>query len=399
MPRSWKERGSGSRSSRASSSASTGPVSRRSSPSAGSPTAWGSNGPSWCIRRGSIRSTCSATVMCAGPSSTTSGGRSAKVPASGKSVKPSAPRTEQSSSASSSGSPSPSPKRQPKPPKADRDLWVFERQAFGLGYATVAGVDEAGMGPWAGPVAAAVVLRPFFESDGINDSKLLTAEQREAYYPQILQHAESWGVGLIEVDEIDRVGVRRAGRMAMALALQRLGRRLDYLLVDGFRLPEALLPQLPIIKGDRRSISIMSAGIIAKVTRDRRMVAEAERFPAYGFQSHKGYPTPEELAEDHLRGLGYGIRGRDVRTPIGQLDLVATDGPTLVFVEVKTRAGLGFGLPEEAIAGHKSRKLRQLAQYYLKRHPHAGPLRFDVVGIIVEDGRVSRLTHIKNALD
>jgi len=115
-------------------------------------------------------------------------------------------------------------------------------------------------------------------------------------------------------------------------------------------------------------------------------------------------PTPlgtsgEELAEDHLRGLGYGIRGRDVRTPIGQLDLVATDGPTLVFVEVKTRAGVGFGLPEEAITSHKSRKLRQLAHYYLKRHPHAGPLRFDVVGIIVEDGRVSRLTHIKNALD
>jgi ribonuclease HII len=168
----------------------------------------------------------------------------------------------------------------------------------------VAGVDEAGMGPWAGPVvAAAVVLRPFFESDGINDSKLLTAEQREAYYPQILQHAESWGVGLIEVDEIDRVGVRRAGRMAMALALQRLGRRLDYLLVDGFRLPEVLLPQLPIIKGDRRSISIMSAGIIAKVTRDRRMVAEAERFPAYGFQAHKGYPTPAHLAALDRHGL------------------------------------------------------------------------------------------------
>jgi ribonuclease HII len=110
-------------------------------------------------------------------------------------------------------------------------------------------------------------------------------------------------VGLIEVDEIDRVGVRRAGRMAMALALQRLGRRLDYLLVDGFRLPEALLPQLPIIKGDRRSISIMSAGIIAKVTRDRRMVAEAERFPAYGFQSHKGYPTPEHLAALDRHGL------------------------------------------------------------------------------------------------
>jgi ribonuclease HII len=175
--------------------------------------------------------------------------------------------------------PSPSPKRRPKPPKADRDLWVFERQAFGLGYATVAGVDEAGMGPWAGPVvAAAVVLRPFFHCDGIDDSKLLTAEQRED-------------------------GVRRAGRMAMALALQRLRRRLDYLLVDGFVLPEALVPQLPIIKGDRRSISIMSAGIVAKVTRDRRMVWEAGRFPGYGFEAHKGYPTPEHLHALDRQGL------------------------------------------------------------------------------------------------
>jgi ribonuclease HII len=200
--------------------------------------------------------------------------------------------------------PSPSPKRRPKPPKADRDLWVFERQAFGLGYATVAGVDEAGMGPWAGPVvAAAVILRPFFHRDGIDDSKLLTAEQREDFYPTILQNAEAWAVGVIEVDEIDRVGVRRAGRMAMALALQRLRPRLDYLLVDGFVLPEALVPQLPIIKGDRRSISIMSAGIVAKVTRDRRMIWEGGRFPGYGFAAHKGYPTPEHLHALDRQGL------------------------------------------------------------------------------------------------
>jgi putative endonuclease len=107
----------------------------------------------------------------------------------------------------------------------------------------------------------------------------------------------------------------------------------------------------------------------------------------------------EELAEDHLRGMGYGIVGRDVKTPIGQLDLVTRDGKTLVFVEVKTRAGTGFGLPEEAIGNQKVRKLRQLALFYLKRHPHPGPVRFDVVGIIMENGRVARLTHIKNAID
>ncbi len=107
----------------------------------------------------------------------------------------------------------------------------------------------------------------------------------------------------------------------------------------------------------------------------------------------------EGLAEDHLRGLGYRIIGRDVRTPFGQLDLVAMDGTTLVFVEVKTRAGASFGLPQESVDARKIRKLRQLATYYLKRHPYAGLMRFDVVGLVVEQGRLRRLDHIKNAID
>jgi putative endonuclease len=100
-----------------------------------------------------------------------------------------------------------------------------------------------------------------------------------------------------------------------------------------------------------------------------------------------------------LRGLGYGIVARDVRTPIGQLDLVASDGPTLVFVEVKTRAGHGFGLPQEAVDARKIRKLRQLALYYLKQAPHRGPVRFDVIGLTVRAGRLLRVDHIKNAID
>jgi putative endonuclease len=88
-----------------------------------------------------------------------------------------------------------------------------------------------------------------------------------------------------------------------------------------------------------------------------------------------------------------------VRTPLGQLDLVARDGETLVFVEVKARAGLGFGLPQEAVGFEKMRKLRQLAAYYLQRHPHRGPVRFDVVGLVVKQGRVLRLDHIKNAIE
>jgi putative endonuclease len=107
----------------------------------------------------------------------------------------------------------------------------------------------------------------------------------------------------------------------------------------------------------------------------------------------------EALAEDHLRGLGYRIVDRDVRTPLGQLDLVAIDGRTLVFVEVKTRAGHGFGLPQEAVDARKIRKLRQLALYYLKMRPHRGPIRFDVVGITMHDGSLQRVDLVKNAID
>jgi ribonuclease HII len=168
----------------------------------------------------------------------------------------------------------------------------------------VAGVDEAGRGPWAGPVVAgAAIMRPFFHCEGIDDSKLLTAEERDHYYGCILEGAEAWGVGIVEVDEIDRVGVSRANRWAMGIALQQLGRSIDYLLVDGFLLPEALTPQLPIVKGDRRSISIMCGGILAKVTRDRLMMRMAEKFPGYGFEAHKGYPTPDHLAAMDRHGL------------------------------------------------------------------------------------------------
>lgn len=107
----------------------------------------------------------------------------------------------------------------------------------------------------------------------------------------------------------------------------------------------------------------------------------------------------EALAEDHLRGLGYAIVARDVRMPVGQLDLVARDGHTLVFVEVKTRAGHGFGLPQEAVDSRKIRKLRQLALYYLKETPYRGPVRFDVVGLTVRQGKLVRVDHIKNAID
>src|SRR6059058_4229870 len=147
----------------------------------------------------------------AGRSCTTCEEKSERAPASGRSAKP-LPQLPSPLTAKSL------PKR-PKRPKADRDLWVFERQAFGLGYATVAGVDEAGRGPWAGPVVAgAAIMRPYFHCEGIDDSKLLTAEERDHYYGCILEGAEAWGVGIIEVHELHRAGVAHATRSAMGIA-------------------------------------------------------------------------------------------------------------------------------------------------------------------------------------
>ena len=146
-------------------------------------------------------------------------------------------------------------------------------------------------------------MKPFCESEGMDDSKLLTAEERDHFYERILELAEDWGVGIVSVEEIDRVGVTRASRWAMGIALQRLKEPLDYLLVDGFNLPETLGPQLPIVKGDRRSISVMAAGILAKVTRDRLMTQAGRDFPGYGFEVHKGYPTPEHLEAIDREGL------------------------------------------------------------------------------------------------
>ena len=106
----------------------------------------------------------------------------------------------------------------------------------------------------------------------------------------------------------------------------------------------------------------------------------------------------EALAAEHLEQLGYRIVARDCKLPLGQLDLVALDGQTLVFVEVKTRAGVGFGLPQEAVGVQKIRKLQQLAQSYLQRWPHRGPVRFDVIGLVLRNGHVERLDHIRNAI-
>lgn len=182
-------------------------------------------------------------------------------------------------------------------PKGDAALEAmlsFERAACEQGFRRVAGIDEAGRGPLAGPiVAAAVVLA--FPVPGLNDSKLLSEARREELFSTLSRGEHDIGVAVIEAEEIDRLGIQQANYAAMARAVDALASAPDYLLVDGFQLPGVRQPALKIIKGDQRSQSIAAASIVAKVTRDRLMLTWAARFPEYGFERHKGYGTREHL--------------------------------------------------------------------------------------------------------
>jgi ribonuclease HII len=175
--------------------------------------------------------------------------------------------------------------------------YIFESRALKTMAGPICGVDEAGRGPLAGPVVAAAVI---FERKripkGLNDSKQLSAEDREELYPRILEMALAVGVGEASVDEIDLVNIRQATHLAMARAVRALATAPMFALVDGNDAPALPCPCDTIVDGDARSVSIAAASIIAKVTRDRMMVALHEAHPGYGWFTNKGYSTEEHLA-------------------------------------------------------------------------------------------------------
>ena len=176
--------------------------------------------------------------------------------------------------------------------RVNQNLERFEADAHARGYSRVAGVDEAGRGPLAGPVvAAAVILADATPTEGINDSKQLTPAKRNAAYRRICREALSIGVGVIDANVIDRINILQSSLLAMTVAVEHLAPSADYLLIDGIHLTALSLPQIAIPKGDARSVSIAAASIVAKVTRDRLMEAYHLRFPEYGFARNKGYPT------------------------------------------------------------------------------------------------------------
>jgi ribonuclease HII len=172
------------------------------------------------------------------------------------------------------------------------DLWKFENEFRAQGFIQIAGVDEAGRGPLAGPVvSAAVILPDDFDAPGINDSKKLTPRKRDRLYDQILAGAIAVGVGTVDHRQIDQINILRAALLSMAQAAGNLDPAPDFLLIDGIFPAPVETPQKAIPKGDSLSISIAAASIIAKVTRDRLMADYHTRYPEYGFDRHKGYPT------------------------------------------------------------------------------------------------------------
>ena len=234
------------------------------------------------------------------------------------------------------------------------NLLRFEIELWADGHSFVAGVDEAGMAPLAGPVVAGAVILPRnYKLRGLNDSKkILDPEKRDELAKQIKCDALCWATGFAEVEEIDKINIYHAGLLAMQRAVAGLTSQPDFILVDARRIPNCTTPQRGIIRGDALSASIAAASIIAKTTRDAHMLELDSQYSGYGLASHKGYPTPEHCRA--LKELGaLPIHRRSfarVRQALGldpiQAELFdsSTDVPAEVVAEIAAEASTAQSL-------------------------------------------------------
>lgn len=175
---------------------------------------------------------------------------------------------------------------------------------FAQGFQYVAGIDEAGRGPLAGPVcAAAVILPPGLILDGVNDSKKLSEKKREALYDVIAQNALAWSYAFVDAPTIDQINIRQATHLAMENAVKKLSTAADFLLIDGNDKIPFSVSHAYLVKGDAKSQSIAAASIMAKVTRDRYMKEMAKEYPEYAFEKHKGYGTKVHMEAIRAYGL------------------------------------------------------------------------------------------------
>ena len=207
--------------------------------------------------------------------------------------------------------------------RRDAGLYGYERALRRVGLDPIAGVDEAGRGACAGPLVAAAAILPDGQRGqvpGLADSKLLTAKARERCYHQVVRRALAWSVVVIGPEECDRLGMHVANVEALRRALARLEVRPSYVLTDGFPVDGLEVPGLAVWKGDRVAACIAAASVIAKVTRDRMMMAEHERYPAYDFATHKGYCTSEhqDALEEHGPCAIHRRRFVNVRRAMGE---------------------------------------------------------------------------------
>ncbi|MBI4312559.1 MAG: ribonuclease HII [Chloroflexi bacterium] len=318
------------------------------------------------------------------------------------------------------------------------------------GYRLIAGVDEVGRGPLAGPVlAGAVVLDPQAELPFyplLRDSKALTAAQRVRLDAAIRSGATAAATGSASSEEIDSLGIVGATRQAMTRAIATLSLRPDHLLIDALPLPDAGLPFRAIIKGDALCRSIAAASIIAKVARDALMNEMDACYPGYGIAQHKGYPTPDHLARlaelgpspihrrsfapvrqlldpeahspkptteqakgaaaeqaaaDYLTRCGCRLLARNYHCPWGEIDIVVQDRDGVVaFVEVKARRTSAMGTPAESVTRRKQQRLALAAQDYLQRNGLANrEWRIDLVAVRLDgNGGAHILEHLPNVV-
>ena len=297
------------------------------------------------------------------------------------------------------------------------------RSAGGQGL--ICGIDEAGRGPLAGPVAAAAVILPEdLLLPYLNDSKKVTEKRREVLFAQIKEKALAWAVVMVPPERIDEINILQATYEAMRTAVGQLAVRPDVLVNDAVTIPGMDILQVPVIKGDAKCISIAAASILAKVTRDTYMKEMDRKYPAYGFAGHKGYgtkahcqaileygPCPihrrsflgrilagqhraegsrqetgrrgEEEAVRFLSKKGVKILERNFRDRNGEIDLIGEQDGVLLFIEVKYRGSQRFGTPEEAVTPEKQHNICRTALYYLHQTGRAAgtSVRFDVIAL------------------
>ena len=290
----------------------------------------------------------------------------------------------------------------------------------------IAGVDEAGRGPLAGPVVAAAVILSDDKIEGLRDSKKLSAIKRETLLEEINDKAVSVGIGIVGEKEIDKMNVLAATQKAMQMALGRLKQKPTLALIDGYKLPNQVIPNKGIIKGDTKVESIMAASIIAKVTRDAIMLEYDKIFPEYGFAKHKGYGTKqhfealnnfkatpihrrsfnpvslnlptitwlqetkrvgivgEQLAACKLMAEGHTIISMNENcAPHGEIDIISEKEDLLLFTEVKTFSKEQMATPELKIDINKLKKLENAINFYIGKHNIAREIRLDGMSVML----------------